>query len=109
MLNLNINVKCLIYVLNGKLKYFLAECQVKHLVNWENIPGRMKWPQRTLTCDEFSPEWSEYQTRAEITAIFRGAFALSEHQPFPLYFLSTIKGSKKTDETKHHLQFSLGW
>ncbi|CAL9692713.1 unnamed protein product [Knipowitschia caucasica] len=43
----------------------------------------------------FSTEWSEDQVRAEITAIFRGAFGLSGHQSLPFKFLSTIKGCKK--------------
>ncbi|CAL8347016.1 unnamed protein product [Gadus morhua 'NCC'] len=43
----------------------------------------------------FSTEWSEDQVRAEITAIFSGAFGLSEHQSLPFQFLSTIKGCKK--------------
>ncbi|XP_039664334.1 uncharacterized protein LOC120563900 [Perca fluviatilis] len=43
----------------------------------------------------FSTEWSEDQVRAEITAIFSGAFGLSEHQSLQFQFLSIIKGCKK--------------
>ncbi|KAL0969895.1 hypothetical protein UPYG_G00234150 [Umbra pygmaea] len=68
------------------------------------VIGSSLYPEETLTKlaqagfvgkISFSTEWSEDQLRNEITAIFRGAFGLSEHQSFPFQFLSTIKGCKK--------------
>ncbi|XP_063732504.1 uncharacterized protein LOC134859748 [Eleginops maclovinus] len=56
----------------------------------------------------FSTEWSEDQVRAEITAIFSGAFGLSEHQSLPFQFLSTIKGCKKLMKPKVTSNFPWG-